>query len=39
MPNIITNRITLHGADQRKIDEVIEFLGNVATQLNRWGGM
>lgn len=26
MPNMITNRITLHGADQRKIDEVIEFL-------------
>lgn len=26
MPNMITNKIKLYGADQRKIDEVIEFL-------------
>lgn len=26
MPNWITNRITLHGADQKEIDKVIDFL-------------
>ena len=26
MPNWITNRVTLHGADQKEINEVIDFL-------------